>query len=94
MDKFIFGLIVGSMRKKSNGYENQSVTPPKPPLPPIPNKISKRIISLKFCKEFDWNSMEIIELNSYREFFIFYIENHDKGYIYDVKLRGVANELG
>lgn len=45
------------------------------------------MITLKFCKGFNWNDIEIIELNSYREFFIFYMENHDKGIIYDVKLK-------
>lgn len=45
------------------------------------------MITLKFVKEFNWNNIEIIELNSYREFFIFYQENHDKGCIYDVKLK-------
>lgn len=44
------------------------------------------MITLKFCKGFDWNNIRIVELNSYREFFIFYMENHDKGLIYDVKL--------
>ncbi|WP_310443750.1 hypothetical protein [Tissierella sp.] len=52
------------------------------------------MITLKFCKEFDWNNVKIIELNSFKEFFYFYQENHDKGLIYDVKLRGVANEMG
>ncbi|WP_158220081.1 hypothetical protein [Tissierella sp. P1] len=44
------------------------------------------MIELKFCKEFDWNNIEIIELNSFEEFFYFYVGNHDKGYIYDMKL--------
>jgi hypothetical protein len=87
MSKFILGLIVGLMSKKSNGYGHQSVTPPKPPLPPLPRKVSKKNISLKFCKGFGWNNIEIIELNSFEEFFYFYQENHDKGLIYNVRLK-------
>lgn len=84
------GLIIGSMSStndKSNGYGSKSVSAPKPKLPHPPRKTSKKFISLKFCKGFDWNNIEIIELNSYREFFIFYQENHNKGCIYDVKLK-------
>ena len=90
MANFLLGLIVGSMsskKNKSNVYGSKSITPPKPPLPPIPRKVSKNIISLKFCKEFNWNNIEIIELNSFEEFFYFYMENYDKGFIYDVKLK-------
>ncbi len=49
------------------------------------------MIILKFCKGFDWNNIEMIELHSYKEFFIFYMKNHDKGLIYDVKLAGDVN---
>lgn len=95
MANFLLGLILGSMSKnKSNVYRPISVTPPKPKLPPIPRKASKSIISLKFCKGFDWNNIEIIELNSFEEFFCFYQENHDKGCIYDVNLIGGSHELG
>lgn len=52
------------------------------------------MITLKFCKDFDWNNVEIIELNSFEEFFYFYQENHDKGCIYDVKLKGDVYGLG
>lgn len=45
------------------------------------------MIILKFCKDFDWNNIEIIELNSFEEFFCFFIENSEKGLIYDVKLK-------
>lgn len=45
------------------------------------------MIVLKFAKEFNWNDIETIELNSFKEFFIFYQDNHDKGCIYDVKLK-------
>lgn len=98
MASFLFGLIVGSMSSKSNksgGYGPKSVTPPKPKLPPRPITNYNNLISLKFCKGFDWSDIEIIELNSYREFFLFYQENHDKGCIYDVKLKqmgGYENE--
>lgn len=44
------------------------------------------MITLKFCRGFDWYNIEIIELESYRDFFLFYIKNHDKGIIYDVEL--------
>lgn len=103
MANFLLGLIVGSMSKnKSNKYGPKSVTPPKPKLPPIPNKIgtnpspkskspgppgNNKLIELTFCKEFDISNIEIIELRSYEDFFNFYIENHDKGCIYDVKLK-------
>lgn len=90
MVNFLLGLIVGSMNSKntkSNGYGPISVVPPKPPLPPIPSKISNKTISLKFCKDFDWSNIGIIELNSFEEFFYFYQENHDKGCIYDVELK-------
>lgn len=52
------------------------------------------MITLKFCKELNWYKIEIIELNSFEEFFYFYQENYDKGLIYDVELRGTAYELG
>lgn len=51
------------------------------------------MITLKFCKDFDWNNIEIVELNSFEEFFYFYMENHDKGLIYDVKLVGDNNDI-
>lgn len=44
------------------------------------------MITLKFAKEFDWNDIETIELNSFEEFFFYYMKNHDKGCIYDVKV--------
>lgn len=91
MTNFLLGLIVGSTsskNNKSNGYRSKSVTPPKPPLPPPPKSLSNNIlIELKFCEGFDWNNIEIVELNSYKEFFIFYQENHDKGLIYDIELK-------
>lgn len=43
-------------------------------------------IILSFCKEFDWNNVELIELHSFEEFFWFYVKNCEKGLIYDVKL--------
>lgn len=43
------------------------------------------MITLKFCKEFNLDNIEIITLNSFEEFFYFYKENYDKGCIYDVK---------
>lgn len=46
------------------------------------------MIELKFCKGFDWNNIEIIKLNSFEEFFYFYLEHYEKGLIYDVKLIG------
>lgn len=94
---------ISSKNNKSNKYGPKSVTAPKPKLPPRPstnigiNPLPKskspgppggnNMITLKFCKEFNWNNIEIIELNSYKEFFIFYQENHDKGCIYDVNLK-------
>lgn len=45
------------------------------------------MITLKFCKEYDWDNIEVIELNSFKEFFYFYIDNCEKGFIYDVKLK-------
>lgn len=103
MTNFLLGLIVVSMigkNNKLNEYGSKSITPSKPKLPPILNtKVgtnppgNNKLIELTFCKEFDISNIEIIELRSYEDFFNFYIENHDKGCIYDVKLRGAANEL-
>jgi len=44
------------------------------------------MITLKFCKDFDWKKIEIIELNSFEEFFYFVKEHNEKGHIYDIKL--------
>ena len=44
------------------------------------------MITLKFSRGFDWNNIEIVELNSFEEFFYFYLEHYEKGCIFDVKL--------
>lgn len=49
------------------------------------------MIKLKFCKWYDWDNLEIIELETYKEFFDFYIENADKGCIFDVKINQEAD---
>lgn len=62
---------------------------PKVTLPPLPkDKVStgNKMIELKFCKGFDIKHIRIITLNSYEEFFKYFIENSEKGLIYDVKL--------
>lgn len=58
----------------------------KAPDPPLPSGIRNALITLEFCKDFDINNIEIVKLNSFEEFFLFYMENHDKGCIYDVRL--------
>jgi|GEM_PF-6418159 len=50
-------------------------------------------IILSFCKEFDWNNVELIELHSFEEFFWFFVKNSEKGLIYDVKLVGDCNDI-
>lgn len=45
------------------------------------------MITLLFCKEFNLDNIELIELKSFEDFFYFYQENYDKGLIYDVKLK-------
>lgn len=44
------------------------------------------MIILKFCKWHELKNLKIIKLRTYKEFFDFYIENHEKGCIFDVKL--------
>lgn len=44
------------------------------------------MIELKFIEGYDLTKTKIIELASFEAFFNFYLENHDKGCIYDVKL--------
>ncbi len=44
------------------------------------------MITLKFCKDFDCRNVRIIELDSYKSFFDFYMENNNRGIIYDVFL--------
>lgn len=44
------------------------------------------MITLKFCKNYDWNNIKIVELNSFEEFFYFVKEHNEKGHIYDIKL--------
>ncbi len=51
------------------------------------------MIKLKFCKWYDWNNLEIIKFASYKEFFDFYIENADKGCIFDVKINQEASYM-
>ena len=46
------------------------------------------MITLKFCRGCEWGNTEYVELKSYKDFFLFYMENHDKGIIYDVELVG------
>lgn len=49
------------------------------------------MITLKFCKEFNLDNIEFIELKSFEDFFYFYQRNYDKGLIYDVKLKYGGN---
>lgn len=44
------------------------------------------MIELKFCKGFDASDILIVTLNSYEEFFKYFVKNSEKGLIYDVKL--------
>lgn len=44
------------------------------------------MIELKFIIGYDLTKTKIIVLKSFEDFFKFYMENHDKGCIYDVKL--------
>ena len=50
-------------------------------------------ITLKFCRGFDWYNVELVELNSFKEFFWFFVRNSEKGLIYDVKLVGDCNDI-
>lgn len=43
------------------------------------------MIKLQFCKWHDWNNLKVIELHSYKEFFEFFLKNHQEGCIWDVK---------
>lgn len=43
------------------------------------------MITLKFCKWFEWRNLEVIELETYKDFFKFYVENSEKGCIFDVR---------
>lgn len=44
------------------------------------------MITFKFYVGFNKLNVRIIEVNSYKEFFDYYMENCSKGLIYDVKL--------
>lgn len=44
------------------------------------------MIKFEFIRGYDLSKIEIIELDSYREFVLFYINNYDKGYIGNVRL--------
>ncbi len=43
------------------------------------------MIKLNFCKWCKWLNLEIVELQSYKDFFRFYLENAEKGCIFDVE---------
>lgn len=51
------------------------------------------MITLKFCKWCEWQNLEVIELQTYKEFFDFYIENAEKGCIFDVQVEEGKNKL-
>lgn len=42
------------------------------------------MITLKFSKFHNWNNLEVVELETFKDFFDFYIKNSSKGLIYDV----------
>ena len=46
------------------------------------------MITLKFCKWHEWQNLEVVELQTYKEFFEFYVENYEKGCIFDVQNGG------
>lgn len=75
-----------SNSNNGNYYEARSFSPPKPKLPPKPNKSCKQVISLKYAIGFNWNNIEIIILDSYKQFFEFYITHNEEGYIFDVEI--------
>lgn len=43
------------------------------------------MIRINFCKWHEWQNLEVVELQTYKEFFDFYVANSDKGCILDVR---------
>jgi hypothetical protein len=43
------------------------------------------MITLKFCKWCEWQNLEVVELETYKDFFEYYYKNSGKGCIFDVK---------
>lgn len=83
--KRIIGKIF-SNSNDSNYYGARSFSAPKPKLPPRLNKSYKQVISLKYAIGFNWNNIEIITLDSYKQFFEFYVTHNEEGCIFDVEV--------
>ena len=81
----IIGSMISKNKSNGCGPKSIIAPKPKlPPLPSVnigtnpppegkstgpPGSSLNKIISLKFCKAFDWNNIEIVELDSFEEFF-------------------------
>lgn len=43
------------------------------------------MIVFKYCRNYDLDNLEVVELKTYKDFFDFFVEHYQKGAIYDVQ---------